>query len=157
MRPNRATRYEIVKTKITLPPERIEAGLAALAHHFHDAQVDRLDGLRLDWPGKWLLVRASNTEPIVRAIAEAPSESEARRLCDEAGSSKPSEKLRPGEPTSAAQLLMTGSRSSFWLRHQANDVRRQRRRPPRHGRGLAGICWRPATGPALTEGDWLTR
>ncbi len=43
-----------------------------------------LDGLRLDWPGKWLLVRASNTEPIVRAIAEAPTAAEARTLCDEA-------------------------------------------------------------------------
>lgn len=78
-------RYEIVKTKITLPPDRVAVGLTTLARHFHDAQVDRLDGLRLDWPGKWLLVRASNTEPIVRAIAEAPSEGEARRLCDEAG------------------------------------------------------------------------
>ncbi|NQT39563.1 MAG: phosphoglucosamine mutase, partial [Planctomycetes bacterium] len=46
--------------------------------------ADRLDGLRLDWPGRWLLVRASNTEPIVRAIAEADTESEAQRLCDEA-------------------------------------------------------------------------
>ncbi|MEZ6070672.1 MAG: hypothetical protein R3C10_10465 [Pirellulales bacterium] len=40
-----------------------------------------MDGLRLDWPGKWLLVRASNTEPIVRAIAEAPDRCEAERLC----------------------------------------------------------------------------
>jgi phosphomannomutase len=39
----------------------------------------------LDWPGKWLLVRASNTEPIVRAIAEAPTREEAERLCAEAG------------------------------------------------------------------------
>jgi phosphomannomutase len=43
-----------------------------------------MDGLRLDWPGRWLLVRGSNTEPIVRAIAEAPTAAEARRLCDEA-------------------------------------------------------------------------
>jgi phosphomannomutase len=78
-------RYEIVKTKVSLPPERVAAGLTSLARHFHDAQADWLDGLRLDWPGKWLLVRASNTEPIVRAISEAPSEAEARRLCDEAG------------------------------------------------------------------------
>ncbi|MGH7192836.1 MAG: phosphoglucosamine mutase, partial [Candidatus Saccharimonadales bacterium] len=77
-------RYEIVKTKISLPPERVSAGLDALARHFHDATLDRLDGLRLDWPGRWLLVRASNTEPIVRAIAEAPSAAEAQRLCDEA-------------------------------------------------------------------------
>ncbi len=64
--------YEIVKTKIALPPEKIPAALDALERHFSDAKPDRLDGLRLDWPGRWLLVRGSNTEPIVRAIAEAP-------------------------------------------------------------------------------------
>lgn len=77
-------RYEIVKTKISLAPAKIPAGLDALSRHFADAKTDRLDGLRLDWPGKWLLVRASNTEPIVRAIAEAPTAAEAQRLCDEA-------------------------------------------------------------------------
>jgi len=77
-------RYEIVKTKITLAREKIAPGLAALERHFKDAQCDRLDGLRLDWPGKWLLVRASNTEPVVRAIAEATTAAEAQRLCDEA-------------------------------------------------------------------------
>jgi phosphomannomutase len=77
-------RYEIVKTKISLPKDSLPAGLDALQRHFHDAAADRLDGLRLDWPGQWLLVRGSNTEPIVRAIAEAPTEAEARRLCREA-------------------------------------------------------------------------
>jgi phosphomannomutase len=43
-----------------------------------------MDGLRLDWPGKWLLIRASNTEPIVRIVAETSSSAESRRLCDEA-------------------------------------------------------------------------
>jgi phosphomannomutase len=74
-------RYEIVKTKISLPREKIPAGLEALKRHFSDAAADPMDGLRLDWPGRWLLVRGSNTEPIVRAIAEAPTEAEARRLC----------------------------------------------------------------------------
>jgi phosphomannomutase len=77
-------RYEIVKTKIGLAKEKIPAALAALEAHFGDAVADRMDGLRLDWPGRWLLVRGSNTEPIVRAIAEAPTAAEARRLCDEA-------------------------------------------------------------------------
>jgi len=40
-----------------------------------------MDGLRLDFPTKWLLVRGSNTEPIVRAVAEAPTEPEAQELC----------------------------------------------------------------------------
>jgi phosphomannomutase len=78
-------RYEICKSKVTLPREKISAALDALVRHFPTAKVDRLDGLRLDWPGKWLLVRASNTEPIVRAISEAGSAADAQGLCDEAG------------------------------------------------------------------------
>jgi phosphomannomutase len=78
-------RYAMCKTKFTLASQRTAAVLDALAARFSDAQADRLDGLRLDWPGKWLLVRASNTEPIVRAIAEAPTRDEAERLCAEAG------------------------------------------------------------------------
>ncbi len=77
-------RYEIVKTKISLAREKIPAALSGLEKRFSTAQADRLDGLRLDWPGKWLLVRASNTEPIVRAIAEAPTAAEAQQLCDDA-------------------------------------------------------------------------
>ncbi|QDU94004.1 phosphoglucosamine mutase [Lignipirellula cremea] len=74
-------RYEIHKTKISLPPEKIPAGLAALQQHFADAEASLLDGLRLDWPDRWLLVRASNTEPIVRAIAEAKTLAAAEELC----------------------------------------------------------------------------
>jgi phosphomannomutase len=77
-------RYEIVKTKIALEPEKVSAGLDALARRFDDARADRLDGLRLDWPGRWLLVRPSNTEPIVRAVAEAKTVEAARQLADRA-------------------------------------------------------------------------
>lgn len=77
-------RYSIVKTKISLPREHVAKGIALLEKRFSDAQADRLDGLRLDWPGRWLLVRASNTEPIARAIAEAPTEAEAAELCHKA-------------------------------------------------------------------------
>lgn len=77
-------RYDICKTKITLAKDKIPAALEALVHRFADAQANRQDGLRLDWPDKWLLVRASNTEPIVRAIAEARTGEEAQALCQEA-------------------------------------------------------------------------
>jgi phosphomannomutase len=77
-------KYHIVKTKITVPKAHVPSALAALEKHFGDAQSDFMDGLRLDWRGKWLLVRSSNTEPIVRAIAEASTAAEAQRLCDEA-------------------------------------------------------------------------
>ncbi len=82
-------RYAIYKTKLEMGRETIPAALRALERQFQDAASDRLDGLRLDWQnadgsGRWLLVRASNTEPIVRIIAEAPTANEARQLCDAA-------------------------------------------------------------------------
>ena len=70
---------------MTLPADRVESAMSALERRFAEAEADRLDGLRLDWPnGDWLLVRPSNTEPIVRAIAEAETEQDARQLCDQA-------------------------------------------------------------------------
>ncbi|MEN0111109.1 MAG: phosphoglucosamine mutase [Planctomycetota bacterium] len=80
-------RYAIHKAKAALPPERLAAALDALEQHFDAAVATRPDGLRLDWPDerKWLLVRASNTEPIVRLIAEAPEADAAAAVCAEAG------------------------------------------------------------------------
>jgi len=51
---------------------------------FADAVLDERDGLRLSWPDRWVHLRASNTEPILRAIAEAPTAIEAQALCDAA-------------------------------------------------------------------------
>jgi phosphomannomutase len=79
----RLPRYEIQKSKVTLAADRVADALQQLQQYFGDAAADHLDGLRLDWPAKWLLVRPSNTEPIVRIIAEAPTASEAAALCDE--------------------------------------------------------------------------
>jgi phosphomannomutase len=76
--------YAIHKAKITLSAEKIERSFIALEQRFSEATSDRLDGLRLDWPDKWLLIRGSNTEPIVRIFAEAPTVEVAKRLCDEA-------------------------------------------------------------------------
>ena len=74
-------RYAMHKVKVDLATDRVPEGLDALEKHFADATPDRLDGLRLDWPNKWLLVRASNTEPIVRVFTEAPTADEAREVC----------------------------------------------------------------------------
>lgn len=78
-------RYEIHKTRMSLAPDRLVAAFASLKGHFADAEFDEMDGLRFDWPDKWLLIRASNTEPIVRVIAECKTADEALRLCSEAG------------------------------------------------------------------------
>lgn len=77
--------YEIYKTTIPVDRDSIPALLDKLEAQFPDATASRLDGLRLDWPDKWMLVRPSNTEPIVRAVAEAKTMAAAKELCDAAG------------------------------------------------------------------------
>ena len=77
--------YVMHKDKMTLLREKLPAALQAMERYFADAASDRLDGLRLDWPARWLLVRGSNTEPIVRLMSEAETAEQAQRLCREAG------------------------------------------------------------------------
>lgn len=67
-----APRYVIVKTKVPRGGD-LNALYAALRATFPDAAADSRDGLRLSWPDRWLHVRPSGTEPIVRLIAEAPT------------------------------------------------------------------------------------
>src|SRR5437764_6537298 len=82
-----APRYVIVKAKAERGARNAEQGLegvyAALRTRFPEARVDTQDGLRLAWRDRWLHVRPSNTEPIVRLIAEAPTGTAARDLVDE--------------------------------------------------------------------------
>jgi phosphomannomutase len=73
-------RYAIVKDKLDRPAVALDAVYDALKSTFDGAQVDTQDGLRLSWPDSWVHIRPSGTEPIVRVIAEAPSESAARAL-----------------------------------------------------------------------------
>jgi len=72
-------RYAIVKAKAPRGPD-LSAVYRALEARFGDAAPDRQDGLRLAWPDRWLHVRPSGTEPIVRLIAEAPSRADADAL-----------------------------------------------------------------------------
>ena len=76
--------YTIVKDKITCPADAVPTACDALRKAFSDAEARDGDGLRLDWPDRWVQVRGSNTEPIVRVIAEAPETSDAVALCDQA-------------------------------------------------------------------------
>src|SRR5438876_640432 len=87
-----APRYAIVKAKVERGTRNAERGLedvyAALRRRFPEASADTQDGLRLAWRDRWLHVRPSNTEPIIRLIAEAPSGAKggggAQELVDEA-------------------------------------------------------------------------
>jgi phosphomannomutase len=72
--------YEIVKDKLDRPDAPLGDVYDALRGAFPDAAVDTQDGLRLSWPDRWVHVRPSGTEPIVRVIAEAPTRAEAEQL-----------------------------------------------------------------------------
>ena len=73
-------RYVIVKDKLPRPNASLDKVYGALESAFGDATPDRQDGLRLAWADRWVHVRPSGTEPIVRVIAEAPDEAGAREL-----------------------------------------------------------------------------
>jgi len=73
-------RYVIVKDKLDRPNASLDTVYDALRTAFAGAVVDTQDGLRLSWPDRWVHVRPSGTEPIVRVIAEGPTESDAREL-----------------------------------------------------------------------------
>jgi phosphomannomutase len=72
-------RYTIVKAK---GPRSSQLGplYDRLRRRFADAAADDRDGLRLSWADRWLHIRPSGTEPIVRLIAEAPTRFEAEAL-----------------------------------------------------------------------------
>jgi phosphomannomutase len=78
--------YHIVKDKYTVEREKLAKLFDALQARWPEASANHVDGLRLDWHDRWVHVRPSNTEPIVRVIAEAPHASDAEKLCREVGS-----------------------------------------------------------------------
>lgn len=79
----RFPRYSIIKDKLDRPDKPLDAVYAALTSAFPDAEADTQDGLRLSWPDRWVHIRPSGTEPIVRVIAEAPTREGAMKLIEE--------------------------------------------------------------------------
>lgn len=78
--------YFVSKNRIEMSdPAQIEAALAKVEKHFAGAAVNKMDGLRIDFEAerKWFVLRKSNTEPIIRIYAEAPTEQAADTLAQE--------------------------------------------------------------------------
>lgn len=73
-------RYTVVKEKMVCPSEKIPAVLKMLRHEYDKFPLDTRDGVKVTLPEGWFLVRGSNTEPIVRVVAESQSESQAREI-----------------------------------------------------------------------------
>jgi phosphomannomutase len=63
-------RHHILKAEVPLTSPNIPALLMELQELFPDGAMDRSDGLRIAWPDRWFHVRVSQTEPIIRVIAE---------------------------------------------------------------------------------------
>lgn len=76
--------YAMVKHKQELPASAnaatLESIFDAVRKQCADAEVNTIDGLRLAWKDRWVHLRTSNTEPIIRAIAEAPTLEQAESL-----------------------------------------------------------------------------
>jgi phosphomannomutase len=79
--------YQIVKSKIELTSqEQVNEILTLLEKKFSGKakSINKEDGIRIDFDRSWLHARASNTEPIIRIIAEAPTRKEAESLIKQA-------------------------------------------------------------------------
>ena len=77
--------YFMSKQKITLDEkgrQSLDPLFAAIASSHRDAEVNTLDGLKLDFNDSWVHLRPSNTEPIVRIYSEAPTKEQADALAD---------------------------------------------------------------------------
>jgi phosphomannomutase len=72
-------RYEIMKTKFPCRREDANRAVDAIVKEFAAEKVDTQDGIRIDWDNSWVHARPSNTEPIMRIIAEAPDRAAAEK------------------------------------------------------------------------------
>jgi phosphomannomutase len=85
---NGLPRYAMIKHKFDLASlggnAFVQGALQRVTKRFKDERISTLDGVRIDTAEGWVHLRASNTEPIIRLIAEAKTESGAWRLIDEA-------------------------------------------------------------------------
>ncbi len=73
--------YYISKQKITLTPSiDVDAILLKIKEHFTQQDITDIDGVKIDFPDKWVHLRKSNTEPIIRIYSEASTMQEAEEL-----------------------------------------------------------------------------
>jgi phosphomannomutase len=73
-------RYHRKIGKVPYEHGQLGTVMQQLEDSFPGVQTDRTDGLKLIWPDKWIHVRASNTEPILRFSAEAKTKDETESL-----------------------------------------------------------------------------
>ncbi len=73
--------YYMSKNKIELTPQiDVDGILATLTETYKSENISTIDGVKIDFPTKWVHLRKSNTEPIIRIYTEAPTQEEADTL-----------------------------------------------------------------------------
>ena len=77
----RYPQYSISKSKIELTPDiDVDAILDAIKKKYANEKITDIDGVKIDFKESWVHLRKSNTEPIIRIIAEAHTMEEAEEL-----------------------------------------------------------------------------
>jgi len=76
-------RSYILKEKMSCHSDRIRAALRMIRDVYAPWPMDLRDGVRVTTPDGWFLVRGSNTEPIIRIVAEADTAERARRMIED--------------------------------------------------------------------------
>ena len=79
---NELPKFEIVKDKISVEKVNGETLFQKISDSFDGALKDERDGLKLTWNDRWIHIRRSNTEPIMRIYTEASTEKEALELIE---------------------------------------------------------------------------
>jgi phosphomannomutase len=73
--------YFIAKNRIDLTPTTdIDAILEKVKEMYKNEKITDIDGVKIDFPDKWVHLRKSNTEPIIRVYSEAPTMEQAEEL-----------------------------------------------------------------------------
>ena len=76
-------RFRMAKARLPCPSNRIPDVLRAIRRDYAGRPIDTRDGVKVQLDGAWFHVRGSNTEPIVRVVAEAGSDADVARLMDD--------------------------------------------------------------------------
>jgi len=72
--------FEIVKDRVSVEGIDSDVIIEKVSTLFNDADINDLDGIKFTWDEKWVHLRRSNTEPILRIYAEAPNKDQALEL-----------------------------------------------------------------------------
>ena len=76
--------YFMAKNRVDLTPETdVDAILAKVKELYKNEEINDIDGVKIDFPDKWVHLRKSNTEPIIRVYSEAHSPEEAEAIGQE--------------------------------------------------------------------------